>query len=46
MRVLLPIVVRGVGNVFPESTILCVTLSNRDDPLHTYVQVCVYLKAL
>ena len=26
--------------MFPESTILCVILSNREDPLHTYVHVC------
>ena len=32
--------------MFPESTILCVILSNREDPLHTYVYVRMYLKAL
>ena len=32
--------------MFPESTILCVILSNRKGPLHTYVRVRMYLKAL
>ena len=31
-----------IGNVFPVPTILCVILSNREDPLHMYV--CMYLK--
>ena len=32
--------------MFPESSILCIILSNREDPLHTYVHECMYLKAL
>ena len=32
--------------MFPESTMLCVILSNRKDRLHTYIHVRVYLKAL
>ena len=32
--------------MFPESTILCVILSIREDPLHTYVHVRMYLKAV
>ena len=32
--------------MFPESTILCIILNNREDPLHTYVHVRMYLKAL
>ena len=32
-----------VGNVISEPTILCVIVSNREDPLHMYL--CTYIKA-
>ena len=32
--------------MFSESTILCVILSNTEGPLHIYVHVRMYLKAL
>ena len=46
VRVLPPIVVHLVGNVFPESAILCVILSSREDPLHTYMYIHVCISKL